>query len=158
MLSHYGINEGSNLHLVLRLKGMISNFNSNNTTNPLISYLLLGDEEHANTSIPIKELCEAHTERGANIFSTFYYDERPDIFHESQLDMLCNLLDFMWERTAKSANDRRIDMKLTMSNVELCIILNMSVVHPKTEKYSPFRLQGIIESLFYRVPSHMSYT
>jgi hypothetical protein len=111
------------------------------------------------TSIPIKELCEqaAHTRRGrADIFSTFYYDEQqPDIFHESQLDMLCNLLDFMWERTAKSANNGRIDMKLTiMSNVELCIILNMSVVHPKTEKntvLSDFKASSRVCSIEYQV-------
>jgi hypothetical protein len=62
----------------------------------------------------------------------------------------------MWERTAKTAEEGRIDVKSTMSNVQLCVTLNTAVIQPKTENYSPFRLQDVVESLFYRVPSWLS--
>jgi hypothetical protein len=52
MLSHYRINNGAKLYLMDHMRGMISNFDSKDITNSLISYLLFGDEEHrANTSI-----------------------------------------------------------------------------------------------------------
>ena len=52
----YYIQKGATLHLVLRLRGMISTFNSVDTSNPLINYLMMTDEERANSSVPINEL------------------------------------------------------------------------------------------------------
>ena len=55
-LSEYNIQNGANLHMMLRLRGMISTFTSNDTSNPLVAYLMMTDEERANAPIPIQAL------------------------------------------------------------------------------------------------------
>jgi hypothetical protein len=124
-LSRYGINDGAILHLLLDLRGMISNFDSKEITNSLVSYLLLGNEERANTSIPIKDLHEARIKHGADLFSTFRYDEQPDIFDESQLDLLCNLL--MTRGPTNSCIDFHTDGPYATSTHRLHSIIHQSL-------------------------------
>jgi ubiquitin C len=52
----YGIEEDSTLHLVLRLRGMISTFTYNDTSDPLVQYLMLTDDEREVAAIPRDEL------------------------------------------------------------------------------------------------------
>ena len=120
-LSDYNVQKDGTLHLVLRLKGNISTFTSNYASNPLVTYLMMTDDERANAPVPIQELREKMNESCAN--STYYnYKESPDILHESQLKILCGLLDFMWENTETSSAADRVDMRLTLSTGQLAAV------------------------------------
>ena len=122
-LSHYNVQQGSTLDLLLRQIGMISTFTSNDTSNALIAYLMMTDDERANAPVPMQELCEKMKKTGAtNNFVIFKYEERPDIFHESQLDLLSSFLDFMWDKTAPSCEASRVDMRLTLTNDQLVAV------------------------------------
>ncbi|XP_066922737.1 uncharacterized protein [Clytia hemisphaerica] len=49
-LSYYGIKDASTLHLVLRLRGMISNFSEYDISDPLIAFLMKGDVDSVEIS------------------------------------------------------------------------------------------------------------
>ena len=59
-LSSYNIQKESTLHLVLRLRGMISTFTSKDTSDLLIAYLMKTDEERAKS--PIRQTVVAYQE------------------------------------------------------------------------------------------------
>jgi len=118
-LSDYNIQKESTLSLTLRLRGMISTFTYNDVSNPLVAYLMMTDEERANASVPIEELRKKTKSSEAKKFVTFNYEEDPDVLHESQLRILCVLLDFMWEKTARANPTDRIDMRLTLTADQL---------------------------------------
>jgi ubiquitin C len=119
--SDYNIQNEFTIHLVLRLRGMISTFTSNDVANnPLVSYLMKTDAERLHTAVPLQALRDKSRRMGGGGFSTFRYLESPDILHESQLQLLCELIDFMWEKTALlTADADRVDMRLTLSEEQL---------------------------------------
>ena len=121
-LSDYHVTAESTFHLVLRLRGMISTFTSNDANNPLVAYLMMTDKERANASVPIQHLREKMTATGANSFLTYKYQETPDILHGEQLKILCELLDFIWGKTATAAAADRVDMRLTLSKEQLVAV------------------------------------
>ena len=114
------------LHLVLRLRGMISTFTSTDTTNPIIKYLMLTDEERANATKPIEQLREKANENfsSVNFFQTYRYRENPDILHESQLAILCEFLDFVWNETAVPGELDRVDLRTTMTGDQFAAVRN----------------------------------
>lgn len=129
-LKDYKIKSECCLHLVLRLRGMISTFTSNDVTNnPLVAYLMMPDAERANAPIPLEELqAKSRATVLVNHFTTYRYQESPGVLHESQLEMFCHLLDFVWEKTAlmpvtatvgSATPTSRVDLRLTMSNEQL---------------------------------------
>ncbi len=129
-LESYNIENMSTLHLILRLRGMISTFTSNDVTNnPLVAYLMMTDAERVNAPIPLQELqAKSSATLEVDHFTTYRYEESPGVLHESQLDMFCDLLDFVWEKTAlmpvtatvgSAAPTSRVDLRLTMSNEQL---------------------------------------
>jgi ubiquitin C len=126
-LSHYGIVRESTIHLQLRLRGMISTFTSNDNSNPLIAYLMMTEEERSNAPIPIEALREKMN--GIVNFSTFYYQEIPDILHNSQLKIFCDLLEFMWNKTAASSGADRVDMRLTLSQDQLVVVSDQVMMY-----------------------------
>ena len=129
-LKDYNIKSECCLHLVLRLRGMISTFTSNDVTNdPLVAYLMMTDAERANAPIPLEALqAKSRATVLVNHFTTYRYQESPGVLHESQLEMFCHLLDFVWEKTAlmpvaatvgSATPTSRVDLRLTMSNEQL---------------------------------------
>ena len=67
----YHIGKDATLHLVLRLRGMISTCTSTNTSDPLVKYLMLSDRERASVATPIAELRLKAQEEGADDSLTF---------------------------------------------------------------------------------------
>ena len=119
-LSYYNIQRESTIHLVLRLRGMISTFTSNDTANPLVSYLMKTDAERLRTPVPLEALRAKAKSSMAGGFLTFSYEENPEVLHESQLELFCDLIDFMWEKTAfLTGYADRVDMRLTLSQDQL---------------------------------------
>jgi len=120
-LAYCRILKESTIHLVLRLRGMISTFTSNDAANnPLVSFLMKTDAERLRTTAPLEALRDKAKAMKAHVFSTYNYQERPDLLHESQLQLLCELIDFMWEKTALlTADADRVDMRLTLSEEQL---------------------------------------
>ena len=93
---------------------MISNFTSSNVSDPLVNYLMMTDEEREGVTVtpPIEALREMARSEGAAVDLSGHYVDDPDILHESQLRLLCDLLDFMWDWTATSSDNDRVDMRL----------------------------------------------
>ena len=118
---YYHIQNEAIIHLVLRLRGMISTFTSNDTINsPLVSYLMKSDEERVTANVPLDALRKKASAKYANTSSSFIYQEDPDLLHESQLDLLCDLIDFIWEKTVLlDDNSDRVDMRLTLTEAQL---------------------------------------
>ena len=98
--------------------GMISTFTSNDRSDPLTNYLMMTDEERANATVPIAELKQKAKSEYAKPFVTFNYEENPEVLHESQLAILCELLEIVWGMTTDINRDR-VDMKLTLSPEQL---------------------------------------
>jgi ubiquitin len=135
-LSYYGIQREITFHLVQRLRGMISTFTSNDNNNPLIAYLMMTDEERSNAPVHIEALREKMKDGRCLydrcLFSTFNYEESPDILHSSQLKIFCDLLEFMWNKTAASVDDAaadKVDMRLTLSQDQLVVVSNQDMMY-----------------------------
>ena len=121
-LAQYNIKKEDSLHLVLRLRGMISTFTSKDTSDLLVAYLMKTDEERATATVPLEQLREKLKSKPRRVddgFVTFKYQDNPDILHSSQMDMLCELLDFMWNETDTTSNSGRVDMRLTLTVEQL---------------------------------------
>ena len=124
-LYDYNIQKESMFHLMLRLRGMISTFTSNDTSNSLVAYLMTTDDERSLCPVPTNELRQKMKANGAkDNFTTFKYQEKPDILHESQLSVLCGLLDYMWDKTSvvSGTNSGRVDMRLTLTPEQLLVV------------------------------------
>lgn len=137
-LAQYNIQKESTLHLVLRLRGMISTFTSKDTSDLLIAYLMKTDEERATANVPLEQLRDKMKSLyAASGFVTFKYQENPDILHSSQMSILCELLDFVWNQTDTTSNSGRVDMRLTLTNEQL-VEVSIYNVYTLNEQYKIF--------------------
>ena len=126
-LGDYFIQANSTIYLVLRLRGMISTFTSTDTSNPLIKYLMMTDEERSNATIPIEELREKAKQCRANAFLTFKYRENAEILAEPQRAILSDLLDWVWEKTVATGDIDRVDLRMTLSKDQLVAVRRFSI-------------------------------
>ena len=112
------LHDNAQIDCVLLQVGMISTFTSNDRSDRLINYLMMTDDERLSAEVPIAELKQKAESEDATLFVTFNYEEKPEILHESQLAILCELLEIVWGMTTDINRDR-VDMKLTLSPEQL---------------------------------------
>ena len=151
-LRDYWIQRESTLHLVLRLRGMISTFTSSDTSDVSVKYLMMTDEERVNATVPIEELKRNAKAHGADEFYTFRFDDNPEVLHESQQHILCELLQFVWNKTAAAGDIDRVDLRITLSSEQLVAVLS-PLDASLDDKYKSSRLDGKLKDLFHKVPT-----
>ncbi len=74
-LASYKIKKESTLHLILRLRGMISTFTYNDSSDPLIRYLMLTDEQRDQVPIPLDLLRRKAESAEVNRWNTFSFKQ-----------------------------------------------------------------------------------
>ena len=79
-LAQYNIQKESTLHLVLRLRGMISIPSASDGSDPLARYLMLIDEQRASAAVPLTELQAKSVAEQTNKFQTFAFTHDGNIF------------------------------------------------------------------------------
>ena len=102
-IASYKSAEGSTVHVVLRLLGMISGFTYNDHSDPLIRNLMLTDDQRANEPVPPDLLREKAASEGAGACRTFCYQQDAGILTAVQGELICSFLDYMWEATESDA-------------------------------------------------------
>ena len=150
-LRDYWVLAEATLHLVLRLRGMISTFTSSDTSNTVVKYLMMTEEERANAVVPIAELKQQAKSHKAKEFCTYRYDESPDVLHDTQCNILCELLEFVWNKTAEAGDIDRVDLRITLSSEQLVAILS-PLDASLEDKYNSQRLNVKFKKLFQKVP------
>lgn len=110
-LADYAIGHEASLHLVLRLRGMISTFTSTDVSKPLVSFLMLPDSDRAAAQVPTDLLASKAVEKQADPFVTFKYDPACSILSATQCSLLSSFLDFLWTHTATAG---RVDMRAVL--------------------------------------------
>jgi hypothetical protein len=103
-LASYGILKESTVHLVGRLRGMISNFSETEATNhvkkdPSIAFLLLTDEQRAEANIPHDHLRQLAERCGAKQ-STGFTLSFPSPLDDAEMAVLCAFLSHVWTVTS----------------------------------------------------------
>ena len=133
----YGIKNNSTLHLVLRLRGMISTFTSNDMSNPLIKFLMNPTEEEAKNNNFIKSLQEKAESESATPFFTYRYVESTDKWFDPAVrELFSKFLDFMWDTKAPAG---AVDMRLVIPDEEFrCLASScFSSLSPSSSSSSP---------------------
>lgn len=121
----YNILEESTIHLVLRLRGMISTFTVNDTSDPLVEYLMLSDEQRAVAQVPLEALQRKAKHESSNSLETFKFTrDRHLLCNESRI-ALSSFLDFMWEKTSRDFPAERVDMRLCVPDPQFIKLLDV---------------------------------
>lgn len=119
-----GVLRESTLHLVLRLRGMISTFTVRNTSDPLVKYLMLSDEQRAVAPVPLEALQEKAKSEGSKCFETFKFTRGGHHLSNESSVALSSFLDFMWEKTSPNFQTERVDMRLCVPGAEFRKLLD----------------------------------
>jgi len=124
-LTDYRIGREATLHLILALKGMISTFTSNDSSDSLVKYLMLDDCARKKASIPLQQLREKSQSEGATSFATYKFSptEASDILSREQRAKLSDFMEYMWHETSANAPVKRVDMRMQFVNFELFSLL-----------------------------------
>jgi Ubiquitin family/Zinc finger, C3HC4 type (RING finger) len=115
-LMHYNIKSEDTLILHLEQTGMISTFTSNDTSDPLVRFLMLTDDERKVAAIPHDELRARAEKEKVDPFSTFVFNPVCRILCDEQCRHLCSFLDSVWTSTALDATSDRVDMRLVIDD------------------------------------------
>jgi ubiquitin len=144
-LSDYDIQKDSTIHLVLRLRGMISTFTSSDTNDHLVGYLMLADEERAAVTIPYAALRARAKAESAEPLSTFHFEDDCEILHQAHRDLLCRFLDFIWTKTASQhpSHYNCVDMRMVMKDAQFLQL--MAPLDDSVE--TNFQSQRVLEKL-----------
>lgn len=145
-LHDYNIQMESTLHLVLRLRGMISTFTSTDRSDALVHFLMLSDEERAATQPPLMELQLKATEENASPFHTFSFSPEGGVLDYAQRSVLSKFLDFLWETTSPATSTApRVDMRVLLDDDAVKKILNSQEGTNGTEILTS--LQGLFREI-----------
>ena len=126
-----GLQDEDVIDVILAQVGMISTFTASDTSDALIQYLMLTDEERVTAPVPIQQLKEKQRYYHLSADSDeerFTYKQNPDILDPSQLNILSDLLSFVWDKTSTIGNSDRVDMRLTLSDdqfIAVSIVLRL---------------------------------
>jgi len=145
-LAHFGIGDKSDVQLLPNKK----------KPDALEEYLMMSAEERENAVEPIKALRKKARSEGASDFYTYKFVKLPDILHESQRTILCELLDFMWHNTAIDGAIRT-GMFLPILTDQLVAIVS-SLDGDLDDKYKASKLIEKLKTRFYSVPGSESST
>ncbi len=153
-LGDYNIGPNTTIQLVLRLRGMISTFTSNDMSDTLVKYLM-ATELVPDTSELLAALREKANAHFANSSLTFRSVLSTDSWlHVVYRQFLSKFLDFMWERTASDEN--RVDLRLTISDVNFCQLLskvdNAMSLDAETSSLSAHHILAKLNEYFLECP------
>lgn len=98
-LIDYGLTAGSTLHLVLRMRGMISTFTAKDASDPLVEYLMASDVIRAGMPVPLAALQAKAKAEGAAQRETYSFTRDGGVLNSLSRTGLSAFLDFMWEKT-----------------------------------------------------------
>ena len=104
-LVDYNIHRESTLHLVLRLRGMISTFTFTAKNDP-IGKFLMGVNKKRPTLKSLKELA---TKKGASMTKTFDFKKDCGILDESQRQLLCDFSEYV---RSQQPNEKQVDVRM----------------------------------------------
>lgn len=146
-LSDYNIQKESTLHLVLRLRAMISSFSSTDMTNPATAYLMLSDDQRNLAAPPLEALGEIALLEEADDLSTFTFVQDCEVLSSSHFTLFCAFLDFMWATTTPTADENRVDMKVVLPDNMLQILLSQTLDNQFIFEDARFRSDNILANL-----------
>lgn len=161
-LAYYDIVKDATLHLVLRLRGMISIFSKSKDEDPLEDFLMNPSVTSASATEELLVLLrrKAQSVKASNIADVHF---NPDckIFSPAHLQLLCDFVDFLWTATTPSASDDggdgsansaatgpatgRVDMRAIISAGLLRTLLISLDRHHKAS--SAFRARSVVAKL-----------
>jgi len=141
-LSDYKIAEESTLHLVLRLRGMISNFTEYDQANPLTAYLMKGEVDGVEVSLELlkKKREEA---RGSEISGLKVEHTGGNILNEKQRRKLMGLANYIHSlqqiegKTETILSDLKIELPQgALEKITGCPLVENALKehHPKTDR------------------------
>ncbi|CAE7366671.1 UBC [Symbiodinium natans] len=116
-----GIQANSTLHLIMRLRGMISIFKVSSEDDSLSTYLMLSDDERARAEVPLEDLQRKFEEENAGQWSTFAFTEDAGILGPAVRRRLSEFLDFMWSR--ETTDSSRVDLRMHLPDEEFILLL-----------------------------------
>ena len=154
-LSDYNIQNESSVHLVLRLKGMISTFTSTNAEDPLIAYLMLPEERRVQSPVPLQALLETAIKESADPSEFYVFERDCKVVHEKHMRLLCRFLDYMWEQQQPTPDEiqsnvpasttGRTDLRLVLPD-EMALKL-LGTLDRIFSENSPYRALRVLENV-----------
>ena len=146
-IKDYRIEGGHIIHLVLRLRGMISHFRTSDQSNPLVAYLMMSPSERRDAEIPLdilREKAKSCDVRSDGIYreQPFTYDSEPSILSYKMMDHLCLFLDFMWDRMFEK-NEKQPDLKLVFQGNQLADLFSLNGFEDPTGILNALHIQAL---------------
>ena len=139
------IEEDATVHVVMRLRGMISTFTHSDPEDPLVQYLMLTDEERAYARPPLDALRDKFSTSEAREFLSFkFIRDGKDHISEAVCEKLSAFLDFIWDATTTTTP--RVDLRMCLSDE-----LFMKLVGDKNPD-----LMTILVNFFHQIPGTFS--
>jgi hypothetical protein len=137
-LSMYDIQHRMSLHLVLRLRGMISTWKQED--DPLAAYLNLTCEERSTAPVPLDELREAAADKGASPSAHYSFDKRCSILAPCHLEQMRYFLNHV-----QSARGRPMDLRMNVPGDLLARVLE--VCDSRFQPGSRFQSENVVQEL-----------
>ena len=148
ILSACDIQHKSTVHLVLRLRGMISTFTSNDVqTSGLVQYLM-----GHRTDAPMNELREKAMNERVDKFSSFSFVEDAGILNASHRLRICEFMDFMWADTTHSESGNRIDLRMVIPDEVFLTLLEPCDAEGSVDSPDSMTVLYRLHALFREVP------